>query len=511
MKRILYIAITAIVLSTTMTFAQDRYDALRWSQHFYDGTARFSSMGGSFGALGGDFAALSVNPAGIGVYRSAEFTLTPSYLSTNTKSAFANQSSFSKTKDRGDFNFGYVQPFILRNDDNGLVSFNVGIGYNTMADYSYNSFAYNELDGYNSSNPNFSLLDVLADKATKRYNYYDPTYMEANNRYSEFYPSEWDVVLAWNNALIEDDLAGGFYPVLGNSDRIEQRRLIESKGKNSELVFNFGGNYANKLYFGLTIGVQDINYKKYVTHQEDVTYTDISAPTDLIWFQYQQYFETQGAGFNMKLGLIYRHDDNWRFGLAIHTPTWMNLTDYYQAGLVSEFKSDSQLYDPDITPTNEYDYKVNTPARYNLSAAYLFPNQFGAVNIDYEFVDYSTIKMNDRDKMSGGNSFASENNILKKEFTGVSNIRLGAEIKPIPNFAVRAGYAFYGNPYDSGDLGSDTQIYSFGLGYRIDGFFVDAAYKYSTAKSNYSIFQNSNSISEKYNTNQVLLTVGFRF
>ncbi|MDR0420062.1 MAG: hypothetical protein LBH30_01205, partial [Prevotellaceae bacterium] len=122
MKRILYVAVAVVVLSATKSFAQDRYDAVRWSQYFYDGTARFSAMGGAFGALGGDFASISVNPAGAGVYRSAEFSLTGSYLGTNTKSAFTGNNTASRSKSSGDFNFGYIQPFKVSNDNNGLIS-----------------------------------------------------------------------------------------------------------------------------------------------------------------------------------------------------------------------------------------------------------------------------------------------------------------------------------------------------------------------------------------------------
>ncbi|MDR3226904.1 MAG: outer membrane protein transport protein [Prevotellaceae bacterium] len=503
MKRIVCIAIAAITLSTTVSFAQDRYDALRWSQYFYDGTARFSAMGGAFGALGGDFASLSVNPAGIAVYRSAEFSLSPSYSITNTKSAFTGQNSLSKSKDRGDFNFGYVQPIFLRDDNKGLVSLSLGVGYNTVADYGYNAVAYNKSGD--------SWLDALVNKMENDWEYFDPIYMEGSNRYNNFGAGDWDAVLAWNNYLVnEDDL--GFYNPLYNGDVIEQRRLVETKGRNSEFVFTFGGNYANTLFFGMTIGVQGIDYKKYITHREDVTQT--AQGTDLLWFDYTQYFETEGVGANIKLGVLYRVNDNLRFGLSVHTPTWMRLTDYYQASMQSRFESDSQYYDPDVSDLNKYEYTVSTPARYNLSAAYLF-STIGAVSLDYEYVDYSTMKMNDdKNQPISGNTFAGENSTIKKEFTGASNIRLGVEVKPIENLAVRAGYAFYGSPYKNSISGGNpsTQIYSFGLGYRLNGFFVDAAYKYLTSKSGlYRIYDGSNTVNEKYNTSQFALTFGFRF
>ena len=503
MKRIIYITITTIVLSANGLLAQDRTDALRWSQHFYEGTARFLAMGGAFGALGGDVASLSVNPAGIGVYRSTEFSISPYYSITNTNASFTNQAQHSRKFDCGDLNFGYIQPLIYNNNNEGLVSLNFGFALNTMNNFGYNMYA--EHDKSQSS-----WLDVLANKMESNREYFEPDFMESNNRYHNFGPGDWDAVLAWNSVLINKD-SDGFYNVLGENDLVKQGRWIDARGRNMEYAISLGGNYANSLFFGLTVGVQDIDYRKYITHSEDVV--EPSA-TDLRWFDYDQYFETKGNGFNLKLGLLYRVDDNLRFGLAVHTPTWLQLKDYYQASMQSEFKTDTQYYDPETTPTNEYHYKVATPARYNFSAAYLF-NNIGAISLDYEYVDYSTMTMKDRyTSRSSGDSFVEENEIIKNEFTGASNIRLGLEVKPVENFALRAGYSFYGSPYKNSVQGGDPtkQAISFGLGYRNDGFFIDAAYRYIMSKSGlYSIYNNSNTVNETYNTSQIALTVGFRF
>ena len=46
---------------------------LRYSNLEYYGDARFNSMGGSFGALGANMSSLSINPGGLGVYKSSDF------------------------------------------------------------------------------------------------------------------------------------------------------------------------------------------------------------------------------------------------------------------------------------------------------------------------------------------------------------------------------------------------------------------------------------------------------
>ncbi len=64
MKRI-GLLLLAISFMFQGVIAQNVDDALRYSQIFYGGTARFMSMGGAFTALGGDISSLSQNPAGL--------------------------------------------------------------------------------------------------------------------------------------------------------------------------------------------------------------------------------------------------------------------------------------------------------------------------------------------------------------------------------------------------------------------------------------------------------------
>ena len=57
--------------------AQNAEDALRYSSTFLTGTARYTGLGGAYGAVGADFTSLSSNPAGIGLYKKSDFSITP--------------------------------------------------------------------------------------------------------------------------------------------------------------------------------------------------------------------------------------------------------------------------------------------------------------------------------------------------------------------------------------------------------------------------------------------------
>ena len=71
-----------IILLTAMTafsgFGQSAYDAWRFSQNEYEGTARSAAMGNAFTALGGDLGSITINPAGSAVAGYSQFTITPS-------------------------------------------------------------------------------------------------------------------------------------------------------------------------------------------------------------------------------------------------------------------------------------------------------------------------------------------------------------------------------------------------------------------------------------------------
>jgi len=86
MKKILFVILSSLSVSL---MAQNEVDALRYSQNYYIGTARFMSTGGAFSSLAADMSAISINPAALGKYKGSEITITP-YFSLNSSSALYN-------------------------------------------------------------------------------------------------------------------------------------------------------------------------------------------------------------------------------------------------------------------------------------------------------------------------------------------------------------------------------------------------------------------------------------
>ena len=114
--------ISTLALSVFSAFAQTQtiYDALIASGNELNGTARFMSVGGAMGALGGDASTIFYNPAGIGIYRSSELSVSANIHWNNT-SLINNNSSFNSydTKTYIDLqNVAYVGTWVFEENKN---------------------------------------------------------------------------------------------------------------------------------------------------------------------------------------------------------------------------------------------------------------------------------------------------------------------------------------------------------------------------------------------------------
>ena len=236
MKRIAFIIVTALLVFSG-TMAQNVDDALRYSQIFYTGTARFMSMGGAFTALGGDMSTLSQNPAGLGVFRSSEISLSPQLFHSKTSAnynAITNDYLYN-------FNLGQagiVSNVISGNGPGGLISLNIGYSFNKTNNL--NSSA--RIQGKSTTS---SMADSWADQS---YGYY-------KSELEEYAPYGF---LA-NQVLLIDTLPnsdfeyGTVFSDYGENTQSvygqDMRRLISNEGYTGEHAFSVGCNYSKDLFW----------------------------------------------------------------------------------------------------------------------------------------------------------------------------------------------------------------------------------------------------------------------
>src|ERR1700761_970142 len=84
--------------------AQLPEDALRASWTTPGGTAREQAIGGAMGSIGGDLSAAFVNPAGLGLYKTNEFVLSPGWHFQTDKSTYLN--THARGPNSNNFNLG---------------------------------------------------------------------------------------------------------------------------------------------------------------------------------------------------------------------------------------------------------------------------------------------------------------------------------------------------------------------------------------------------------------------
>ena len=496
MKRI-SIIIVMVSLTFCGIYAQNVDDALRYSQIFYGGTARFLSMGGAFTALGGDISSLSQNPAGIGVFRSSELTITPQIFNINSNSSFNGGASVSDYMYNFNLNqAGFVSKLRLPGGANdGLVNFNFGYSFNKTNNFNQNIRVAGT-----------SLSSSLAD-------YWAGT--SEGTDYTELTGPEGIAYDAWIIDTITGSGGRSYGTVFSNyGDNPPSiygqniRRLISYSGYTGEHAISFGGNYSNKVMFGITFG---INSLRYVSHYEHLESTDKSLPSQFKNFTYTEHFENSGTGFNLKMGAIIKPVETVRIGLAFHTPTWYKISEYFYENITSNFTDGSQ-YKSSNDPMR-YRYALNTPFRFLAGVAFQI-KKVALLSADYEFVDYRTARFF---QTGDGYDYYEKNLGIKNALKSVSNFRVGGEYR-LNKLYLRSGYGYYGKPFTAGESNEnlDYSSISAGIGYREQNFSIDFAYtnlRYSQSNILYPLDSSYDLAEYHLNTiqNMFTLTLGLRF
>lgn len=457
--------------------------------NFGFGTARSMAMAGAFTSLGADVASMGINPAGLGMYRSNDLSFSPLMgfqSADNSAAAWGDnkQSRFAVSSLGAVFN-------LYESSRTRLVSVSLGLGYNRVADFNYR-YGYSSESGPSSA-PYRSIADAFslmmgqsglfpADDGALNYDYRDAYY--------------WGGILAYNNYLLDvgEDEYGKFYTTadrLGVNAGVGHTVDMQSRGSIGEYDISFGLNLDNKLYLGFTWGIQSVRWKRQMYYGEDYIYTSAPVYSDgeplkepAEWMDYNQAVEVKGTGMNAKIGLIYRPVESLRLGVALHTPTYYCLERSYQAYMGTNL-SWQQI--GDTTPALD-DYGENTwdfysPTRLMFGASYTF-GRFAVVSVDYERDWYNGIRVKN---IPMGFDLTKEDyrQEFKQNYKGSNTLRVGAELKPLPTLALRAGYGVAegalrkdNSLYYNAPLTEKTTCLSAGVGVALGAVTLDVAYQH---------------------------------
>lgn len=528
------IVMSALALCSSAAFSQGETDAYKYAPNGeLSGTARYLGMGGAFGALGGDISAMNGNPAGLAVYRSSEVVTTLSLSTIGTKTNWLGTGeSNDRTKVSFD-NIAYVGYFPTSNDE-GIVSWNVGFSYNRVKNYTRNY-------SMSSRGLNYSLSDYAAARATNGdLARGDLAFTDNYNPYDNPYVNDWFAILGFDAGYMEayGDNDKRYFSTFSEEngrpyDMTSSNLRVRETGAIDQYDIAFGMNISDLVMLGATFAITDLSYRYESYYREEFengNYLELGGDKG------RNLLNTDGTGYSLNVGAIIRPTDFLRFGVAYNSPTWYKMSDIYHSSATTDvnfFDKAMTSLTPDA-PQPYTDYQYRSPDKWLFSAAAIF-GQIGLLSVDYELTNYKNMRMADQNGAANQNT----NDLIKTDFGVGNTLRVGAEIKPTPQFAVRAGVAWSSSAVKNSIKTDGEEVitvgtipnytidkgamnYTIGLGYRFTpNFYADLAcvlrymkedaYAFSNIATAYGDVVKSEAASLKTNTTKVALTLGYKF
>lgn len=569
-KTALTILLTAF--AAMAAHGQSAYDAWRFSENIYEGTARSVAMGNAFTALGGDLGAVSINPAGSAVAGYSQMTITPAITisSTTTSGVLPYGSSelpyFDKTFRTNYTRAGIPNVGFSFNFDTGRKSGlkRITVGFTANRTNNWCEDAYAAGTNYTTSFAGAAAFDATENIAyhnlpgnlppdEPRYSYLDFIQEDSYDLYSP-----WKDIVGYQSGIFSsfdpdgEQFIGATEILLGNGDIKQGGPLYQSYGRSTygskyEYLFNIGANISDFVYIGFNLGVNSLSYdmseyfKEKAIDESDFEniFTDNDGIEHKTYFSdlmYRYSYSASGTGIFGKLGIIVTPGNGLRIGAAIQTPTAMTINEQWQEKAATNFSS-ANFNGNATSPLGESEYSFTSPFRANFGVAYTL-GSLAVISADYELAAYGSMKYKiDRYNMSDFEieHFETVNDDIRNAYGTAHQLRIGAEVKPLSVLAVRAGYNLMTSAQKS-TYNSSTEEYesiaptyghnlSFGLGYiSKKSFFADLACRYSFATTEYympyndyiyddagNIMTYSPEILMKTSNWKVLLTLGWRF
>lgn len=451
MRRMLTTVIA--LLSFLSTFAQGADDACLFSQTYYQGTAKALGMGNALGSVGGDMTAININPAGMGIYRSNEFTSSLNLLDNyHSSQYYGTQTNGNKTR-LSIPNIGWISTR-QRSNYRPLRFTQFGIGLTRTNDYNIHTNA-------RGINPTSSRID---------------NYLARIEGYSQFELQDifpYDIYPAWKTYLIDlyQDANGPYYSSPVPQGNIWQGQECDFIGRSEAWTFAGSANFNDRFFIGISADLAHIKRAGEKIFKESRTE---GTDTDFNQWIFTENLNSTGWGGNIKVGFIYYATRCLRLGGAFHSPTIYNFTESWQTTTESEINWVTQK---SLSPESYYEYTFIKPLKWVGSMAFVIGQQ-GIISLDAEYTNYGAarFKANDYD-------YNHVNEDIKGSYGKTFNFRLGTEWSLGASY-LRAGAAYYGSPFGLGETGGSVKKASCGISVPVsESTTFDFAYELSYGKS----------------------------
>ena len=543
MRKAIFTALLS--LTAVAAGAQTMYDGLTFSQNNYYGTARSIGMGNAMTAVGGDLGSIGINPAGSAVAGYSQFTITPNLTLSSMNSSysaypvggvdkFVNEQGKNLTRFSLP-NFGATFNWNLGNRS-GLKSITYGIVVNGTNNFtgkmmaggrndktSYISSMAVAAEGYDMDFLNGYSINSNNERVDRGWDYpynYPDDYAHDPNKGSY---APWNVIANVQAGALsnfgdsndpayywryigateiyektgEKDADGNYIYNISLPGALSQAYGRNVTGSKYDALLNVGFNFGETFFLGANLGITSLNYNydeyfKEAAENPSAFEMDFGEKGKTYFSDYRTRYSytADGSGVYGKFGFLWRPVDGIRIGGAVQTPTIMEINERWRQDVNVNY-TDASFNGSAKTPEGDYSYRLRSPYRLNAGAAFTFAGM-ALLSADYEMTDYSTMKFMSKNGGWNDDTYGKLNDEIRNRM-GVSHmVRVGAEFKPVPEIAVRAGYNFTTTPeyVSEGNskttLNDRTNAFSIGLGYSSNGsFFADIAARLTMLSDEY--------------------------
>lgn len=502
------------LLCSAAAWSQNPDYALRTAWFTQNGSARNVATGGVMGSLGGEITANHVNPAGIGLFKTNEFVLSPGFLLNNNKFKYRGTDSSNNKQLFGYGASGIILSSGTNRKNQKWTSSAFALSVNQLASYN-NRIQFKGFNNMSSFSEQY-LEELTRDRA------------DANAALSNYI---FGSSLAFRTYLI-DTLNGptgnfiGYQSLVPISTGVNQSFDAITRGGYHEIALGMAGNMEDKLYVGGSLTIPVISYSRDLTYRESDATNNTN--NDFSFFEFKEQFVSRGVGVGLKLGTIYKPKEHWRIGFAFHTPQWISFKDQVRASMTTNTENyalGTRTETSDALNSGnagKSEYRLVTPWRAIVSASFVFREikdtrrQRAFLSADLEYVNYrgSRFSAVDKNDQALTNYYTMVNDVIKDTYKGNINFRIGGELK-FHTVMFRLGGAYYGSPYADKELKANRFVASGGLGYRDKGIFIDLSYAHVFNKDvqfPYRLNDKPNTFATQTGSlGNIMLTLGFKF
>lgn len=267
------------------------------------GTARYVGMAGAMTAVGGDASAAADNPAGLGVYRRMETSITLGdqiYL----------------TRPSGDKRWNMTNGF---NIQQASVVFCFPSGGNVLANNVMVSLQRrNSLHQYTRLTAG-AATTTLADVVALKTDGLKPSALTPSGRWDDTEVG-WLSCLGYDTYLVDPlgDADNSWVTFLQDGETAATELVVETAGSSNDYGLTWGMNIRNRVYLGAAINMSSMTYRQTEMLREDYALGGYTRNYSSLTIS--------GIGVNGNFGVLIHPVRALRLGLAVQTPTLTNLT-----------------------------------------------------------------------------------------------------------------------------------------------------------------------------------------